>query len=88
MRLEKLNTIWLYFLLFCVFGAYAGVFILAFDGQSFSPSNSYAAIFFTGLFFYASWKQRSRKGWHGALIGGAIGFIVSMLAIILSVFRV
>lgn len=78
----KPKKIWLYIVGFLVVGAYAGIFIPIFAGKNIiNPASAgYSSMFITGLFFYILWKQRSRKGWQGALIGVLIGIIVFTLA--------
>lgn len=83
-KIAKLRQRWLYIVGFCMVGAYAAMFIPAFLGHSIESGGG--SMLWTGLFFYLWWKLRARKGWHGAMIGFALGFLIFMLAAVVSGF--
>jgi hypothetical protein len=62
------------------------MFIPAIAGQNINPQSGYGSMFWTGLFFYLWWKRRARKGWHGALVGSAVGLFVFSAAAFISGF--
>ncbi len=79
-EVRKPRIIWLYIVGFLLIGNAAAMFAPAFLGQSFDPMGGLGSMIWTGLFFYLWWKRRARKGWHGALIGTALGLLVGILA--------
>lgn len=82
---KKPNPLWLYFVSVMLFGLYASAFIPAMSGKNITGSSINGILVMTTLFFYLLWRNRERKGWHGALIGFTIGFLAALVASTLSV---
>ena len=80
-------TVWLVIIGIALVGTYASMFIPALIGQkpTTNPPTGLYVMVWTSLFFYLAWKYRSQKGWHGALIGAGIGFLVYTGAIMVAV---
>lgn len=76
----KPRKLWLYIVGVLLVGTYAAMFLPAFGGQKINPQSTFSSMLWTGLFFYLWWKRRARKGWHGALVGSALGLLVSVAA--------
>lgn len=55
---------------------YAFMFFSAFTGGKLTPELGASATFWTAVWFYYFWKRRALNGWHGALIGTALGLIL------------
>lgn len=79
----KRRSIWLIVTGILLVVTYAAMFIPAFAGQKQIPQSGFGSMFWTGLFFYIWWKQRNRSGWHGALIGAALGVLVFFVAAVI-----
>jgi len=78
---RKLSVVWLFIVGVLLVGADAGgLFIPAFLGHSVNPQSGFYSMVWTGLFFFLLWKRRARKGWHGALVGAAVGVLVFCVA--------
>lgn len=73
------KSTWFYAVAVLTFGTY-GAMLLAASQGSLGSMEGYASMFWTGLLFYLLWKQRARKGWHGALIGVVVGIMSFVLA--------
>jgi hypothetical protein len=82
----KPRALWLYIAGLLLVGAYAAMFIPAIAGQNINPQSGYGSMLWTGLLFYLWWKRRARKGWHGALVGSAIGLFAFFAAAFISGF--
>lgn len=76
----KPRKLWLYIVGVLLAGTYAAMFLPAFVGQKINPQSTFVSMLWTGLFFYLWWKRRARKGWHGALVGSALGLLASVVA--------
>lgn len=76
----KPRVVWLYVVSVLLVGTYAAMFLPAFAGQAVNPQTGPGSMLWTGLFFYLWWRRRARKGWHGALIGVAIGILAFGIA--------
>lgn len=77
---RKISVIWLYIVGVLLLGTYAALFIPAFTGRSLIPQYGCGSLFWNSLFFYLLWKWRARKGWHGALVGAALGLLAFFVA--------
>ena len=77
---SKPKALWLCIVGVLLIGTYAAMFIPAIAGQNINPMSGYGSMLWTGLFFYLWWKRRARKGWHGALVGSAIGLFAFFAA--------
>lgn len=75
----KPNVLWLFVVAVPLVGTYAAIFIPAFAGQTINPQTGFGSMLWTGLLAHLWWKRRGRKGWNGALIGAAIGFLAFLL---------
>ena len=82
--ISKPKALWLYIVGVLLVGTYAAMFIPAIAGQNINPQSGYGSMLWTSLFFYLLWKRRTRKGWHGALVGSAIGLFVFVAAAFIS----
>jgi hypothetical protein len=84
MRARVVRAFSLYFAGVLLVGIYAAMFIPAFAGQRINPQSGFYSMLSTGWFFYLWWKRRVRKGWHGALVGAAIGILAFCVAAFVS----
>ena len=56
------------------------MFIPAIAGMRQDPMSGYSSMIRSSAFFYALWRYRLKRGWHGALIGVVIGILMFVLA--------
>lgn len=77
---RKPKIFWLYFLGALLGLTYFGMFIPALAGYKTNPQAGPGIIFLHGLFFRLLWKRHARKGWHGVLVGVAIGLLAFFMA--------
>jgi len=83
-KVKPSQSLWLYLFGLLTVGTYAAMFIPAVSGHAINPQATSASMIWTGLFLYLFWKKQARKGWHGALLGIALGLSVSVVATIVS----
>lgn len=74
------RKLWLYIVGVSLVGTYAAMFIPSLAGHRINPQTGLYSMLWTGLFFYLWWKRHARKGWHGALLGSALGFFAFIVA--------
>lgn len=80
---KRPHTVWLIILAICCIGVYAAVLVPAIFGQKPPSQTAAGCMFWTGLFFWLWWKRRERKGWHGAVIGAVVGYLVFFSAAVI-----
>lgn len=81
---SKANRFWLIVLGIGMVGVYAALFVPALGGLDIEPKLGISFTLGHVLFFRLWWKQKGRKGWHGALLGLFVGFLMFFLAAFLS----
>jgi hypothetical protein len=83
-RRKRIRIIWLILLGVLFLSACVSLFIPALAGSLLYPRAGYGAIIWGSLFFWATWRYRLRKGWHGGLLGAAAGVLLFVIAALIN----
>lgn len=81
---KRPRIIWSILLGVLFLSACVSLFMPALSGSRLYPKAGYGAIIWGSLFFWATWRYRLRKGWHGGLLGAATGLLLLAVALLIN----
>jgi hypothetical protein len=76
---KRPHVAWLILLIVFLIGAYAGLFIPLAAGQKTPPEAILNCLVLSTIFFWLIWKRGAKAGWHGGLIGAAMGLAIAFV---------